>query len=181
MGKIKKLFEKIKRFITGVKTIDLDTVIDTGKDLFDHSEDKKPDDKSGDEVDFKKLNWCFGGENGANAVESAGVQIRNLRVDVGKKFTYAWARARFRRTLQEWGLADNDAAAFAVFGYKHGSEYKCGKMDWISTSRTSRSWENIKSGYKGWNNAECSAATEFIFLILSKDRKKRSNVIKYTK
>lgn len=159
----------------------VDSVADDGSDLFSNSGDKPDDKKSGDEVDFGKLVWCYGGEDGSKAVESEGVQIRNLNVSVGSKISYSWAKARFRRTLKEWGLEDSDASAFAVFGYRSGDAYKCGKMDWISTSRTSRSWENIMDGYKGWNNSECSAAREFVFLILSKDRKRRSNVIRCVK
>lgn len=157
------------------------TDVDDGSDLFSNSGDKPDDKKSGDEVDFGKLVWCYGGEDGSKAVESEGVQIRNLNVSIGSKISYSWAKARFRRTLKEWGLEDSDASAFAVFGYRSGDVYKCGKMDWISTSRTSRSWENIRDGYKGWNNSECSAAREFVFLILSKDRKRRSNVIRCVK
>lgn len=181
MGKIKEFFRKLKKLIAGVREHGLDTVVDDGKDLFDIDTDKPSDRKSGDEVDFRKLRWVFGGEDGSKSVESPGVQIRNLNVVVGKKFSYSWARAYFRRTLKEWGLADTEAAAFAVFGYKHGDVYKVGKMDWISTSRTWRGWENISAGYKGWNDSECRAAKEFVFLILSRDRGKRSNVIRCVK
>lgn len=181
MKKIKEFFKKLKKLIAGVKDHGFDTIIDDGKDLFNIDTDKPSDMKSGDEVDFKKLRWVFGGEDGSKAVESPGVQVRNLNVDVGKKFSYSWARAYFRRTLKEWGLEDSQASAFAVFGYRHGDVYKVGKMDWISTSRTWRSWENISGGYKGWNDVECRAAKEFVFLILSKDRGKRSNVIRCVK
>lgn len=180
---VKSFFKKLWNLVRGIREdgFSFDRIKDDLSDLFHNTEPNKQDDKSGDEVDFGKLKWCFGGEDGSKAVECAGVQIRNLNVNVGKNFSYSWAKARFRRTLAEWGLANSEAAAFAVFGYRHGDSYKCGKMDWISTSRTSRSWENIRGGYKGWNNAECCAATEFVFLILSKDRSKRSNVIRYKK
>ena len=184
---MKKLLKKLLNKLLGKleKELGIEILDQQGQqspaDLFGNVQTQPTPPSSGDEVDFSKLKWVYGGEDGSNAVESSGVQIRNLRVTVGSKISYAWAKARFRRTLKEWGLADNDASAFAVFGYLCGDSYKCGKMDWISTSRTSRSWENIKDGYKGWNNKECSAANEFVFLILSKDRKKRSNVIRYKK
>lgn len=183
MSKFASFFKKLYKLVKGIKKdgFDVDKFKDDVSDLFSHTPVSDGSGKSGDEVDFKKLKWVFGGEDGSKAVECPGVQIRNLNVSVGRKFTYSWARAYFRRTLKEWGLSDTDASAFAVFGYRHGDSYKCGKMDWISTSRTSRSWDNIRDGYKGWNNKECSAASEFVFLILSKDRTKRSNVIKYSK
>lgn len=183
--KIKKELERLldrildKLGLGSLKTISSSP--DGKDDLFSVPEPANDDKKSGDEVDFSKLSWVYGGVNGSKAIESSGVQIRNLRVTVGSKISYAWARARFRRTLKEWGLADNDASALAVFGYRFDNIYKCGKMDWISTSRTFRSWKNIKDGYGGWNNNECSAASEFVFLILSEDGKKRSNVIRYKK
>lgn len=185
MSKLKnKILKELERFLNKIlKKIGLvsEEQPNEDKDLFVIPEQQNSDPKSGDEVDFSKLSWVYGGVNGSKAVESSGVQIRNLRVNVGSKISYAWAKARFRRTLKEWGLADSDASALAVFGYKIDNMYKCGKMDWISTSRTSRSWENIKDGYGGWNDKECSSASEFIFLILSKDAKKRSNVIRYKK
>lgn len=183
MSKLKdKILKELERFLNKLmKKLGLESESSGGdKDLFVIPEQQN-DPKSGDEVDFSRLSWVYGGVNGSKAVESSGVQIRNLRVNVGSKISYAWAKARFRRTLKEWGLADSDASALAVFGYKFDNIYKCGKMDWISTSRTNRSWENIKDGYGGWNDKECSAASEFIFLILSKDAKKRSNVIRYKK
>ena len=185
MSKLKdKILKELERFFNKVlKKLGLESEErpNDDKDLFVIPEPQNSDQKSGDEVDFSKLRWVYGGVNGSKAVESSCVQIRNLRVDVGSRISYAWARARFRRTLKEWGLADSDASALAVFGYRIDNIYKCGKMDWISTSRTSRSWKNIKDGYGGWNDKECSAASEFIFLILSKDAKKRSNVIRYKK
>lgn len=187
MSKLKdKIKKELQRFINRIlKKLGIEpetsNTAQTDTDLFVVPDPANDNKKSGDEVDFSKLKWVYGGVDGSKAVEHAGVQIRNLRVTVGSKFSYAWARARFRRTLKEWGLADNDASALAVFGYKFDNIYKCGKMDWISTSRTSRSWKNIKDGYGGWNNNECSAASEFIFLILSKDGRKRSNVIRYKK
>ena len=176
---IRSFLRKLYELIAGAKEDDPEQ--EAGDDLFHNVSSEPSGTKSGDEVDFRKLKWCFGGEDGSKAKECSGVQIRNLNVSVGKKFTYSWAKAYFRRTLKEWGLSDTDASAFAVFGYRHGDSYKCGKMDWISTSRTSRDWKNIAAGYKGWNDKECRASDEFVFLILSRDRSKRSNVIRCKK
>ena len=179
---LKKLLDALIRLLekkTGIDILDKEGQ-NSPEDLFNNTTNDTAS-STGDEVDFSKLSWVYGGEDGSKAVESPGVQIKNLKVSVGSKISYSWAKYRFKRTLKEWGLQDSDASAFAVFGYLSGDKYKCGKMDWISTSRTSRSWENIKDGYKGWNNKECSAATDFIFLILSKDRKHRSNVIRCKK
>jgi hypothetical protein len=172
------LISKISKEL-GIEQADIQNQ-SSSDDLFNHS-DSGNSGTTGDEVDFSKLKWVYGGEDGSKAIESTGVQIKNLRVNVGSRISYSWARTKFKRTLKEWGLEDSDASAFAIFGYLYGDSYKCGKMDWISTSRTFRSWENIKDGYKGWNDKECSASNDFIFLILSKDRKKRSNVIRYKK
>ena len=77
-----------------------------------------------------------------------------------------------------WGLPDTKADALAVFAVK-GSDgnYKGGKFDWISKSRTTRSFENIKDGYNGWPKNAIETAKGYAFCIVSKDGKKRTNWI----
>ena len=52
-----------------------------------------------------------------------------------------------------------------------------GKFDWISTSRTTRDFANIRSGYNGWDPSAISKADRCAFVVVSKDGKRRTNVI----
>lgn len=52
-----------------------------------------------------------------------------------------------------------------------------GKFDWISSSRRSRDFVNVYSGYAGWSLADVPNPCQAAFVIVSPDGKKRSNVI----
>lgn len=52
-----------------------------------------------------------------------------------------------------------------------------GKFDWIDEHRSSRSLENIRTGYGGWDAAAWAAARRRAFCVMSADGKKRSNLL----
>jgi hypothetical protein len=127
-----------------------------------------------DAVAFGELQWRYGGFNGSKAAPVAGCVISDLSVG-GGKMSYKWRQGG----CELLGAADkgdtNCIAAFFVQladGVWHG-----GKFEWISTSRTSRSLGNIEGGYNGWPEYIIEAAQAYAFCIVSKDGRKRSNVI----
>ena len=124
-----------------------------------------------DGVPFSSLSWRFGGFNGAKAVLSSP-RIASLSVKASG-LSFRWDRG-----LADWGLADDDASAItAAFVQTSDGSWVGGKFDWISTSRKSRSFENISAGYNGWSLDGCPNPCPFAFLVVSKDGKKRTNVL----
>ncbi len=132
--------------------------------------------QSVDEVDFGALDWCWGGFSGKKAVLVDGVRIGSLKV-TGDGMSYKWVSGG----CENLGASSReDAACIAALFCKVDGKWKGGKWEWISTSRTTRSLENIKEGYGGWNPAAL-AATEYAFVICSRDGRRRSNVVLFAK
>jgi hypothetical protein len=120
------------------------------------------------------LDFRYGGFRGERAKEEPGCRIGSLKV--GKdKLTYKW-EAGGCEALGAKDKADYSQTVACAF-YWDGKKWVGGKFDWISTSRTSRGFENIKSGYNGWDSAAFFGAKKHGFCIVSKDGKKRSNFI----
>lgn len=115
----------------------------------------------------------FGNPNVAKAVEDPNVQIKGLKINGQSGMSYSWAKGN----LSAWGLANDQAEAIAVMGYGDGNHFICAKFDWISTSRRTRDFKNLNTGYNGWNPSAFYAAKKHCFFIMSKDGKKRTNVI----
>lgn len=136
--------------------------------------DATTDNAMVDAAPFSSFDWSFGGFNGSSA-QLSSPRIGNLRIS-GDSLTYSWTG----ETLRAWGLGDSDAGALAcLFVQKADGTWIGGKFDWISTSRTSRGLEHVY-GYNGWNANVAPNPCEAAFVIVSKDGKKRSNVIKGT-
>lgn len=130
--------------------------------------------KSDDEVDFSKLNWTFGGIDASGATTTEGLKIANLNF-TPKYMTYNFEKGN----LSLWGYSDKDASARACLFYKDtDGVWRGGFFEWISTSRTSREYDNIKGKYKGWNWNSIPNGAEGAFLIIDKSGTKRTNVIK---
>ncbi len=123
-----------------------------------------------------KFDWCYGGLNGSKAVEDANAQIKDLKI-AGNNMSYSWAKGN----LRGWGLADSSADALACVFFKDGKTYKGGKFEWISYSRKTRSFGNITTRYAGWDPNKFFSASEYAFCICSKDGKKRTNFIFFSK
>lgn len=120
------------------------------------------------------LDFRYGGFKGGRAVEEPGCRIGSLKV--GKdKLAYKW-EAGGCEALGAKDKADYSQTVACAF-FWDGKKWVGGKFDWISTSRTSRGFENIKSGYNGWDSAAFFGAKKHGFCIVSKDGKKRSNFI----
>jgi hypothetical protein len=77
--------------------------------------------------------------------------------------------------------SSTDAACLACLFCKLDGRWRGGKFDWISTSRTTRGFENVRDGYGGWRKDAIEAAEAFAFVICSSDGKKRTNVALFAK
>ncbi len=128
-----------------------------------------------DAVPYSSLNWSMGGFNGSKAVLHEGVEIGSL--NVGRDgMSYRWVRGG----CEQLGAADKGDASktlACLFYLDASGKWQGGKFDWISTSRTTRDFKNIHSGYNGWNAAAFDAATEFAFVIVGTNGR-RTNVIR---
>ncbi len=133
--------------------------------------------QSADEVDFSALNWSWGGFNGKNAKPVEGVEIGSLKVS--GNLTYKWVRGGCEK-LGATSREDADHTICALF-CKLDGKWQGGKFDWISTSRLSRDFKNVREGYGGWRKDAIEAAEAYAFVICSKDGKRRSNVAMFAK
>lgn len=115
----------------------------------------------------------FGSPNVSKAQEDPMVQIKGLKINGRSGLSYSFSSGN----LSMWGLAYDNAGAIAVAGYLEGDHYVCGKFDWISSSRKTRDFENINSGYNGWQPEKFYGARKRCFFIMKADGKKRTNII----
>ena len=124
-----------------------------------------------DAVAFSALHWTFGGVNGSGAAQS-GVVISGLGCSRdGMSFRYV-------KDLSAWGRGYGEAGDYAcLFVQKSDGSWVGGKFDWISSSRTTRGFENIRGGYSGWSLAGVPNPCNVAFVILNHDCKRRSNVV----
>lgn len=129
-----------------------------------------------DQVDYSLLDWCWGGFNAKNAQHKEGVIIANLAVH-NSGMSYSWQSGNCE-ALGASGHTNADCIA-ALF-CNVGGKWKGGKFEWISTSRLTRSWHNLH-GYNGWQFSAYEQAKEVCFVIVSRDGRVRSNVIKTEK
>lgn len=135
-----------------------------------------PEDKQepADEVPFEELHWTYGGYDGSRKIIAPSSRIRDLVISE-HGMRYSWVSGGCEKDLGASGRTD--ANALACLFYKEGKYWHGGKFDWISTSRTSRDFKNIFSGYRGWNGEAFKKATEVCFVIISSKNSFRTNVI----
>ncbi len=142
--------------------------VDVVKDKIEEA--KEDPATSVDAVAFSSLAWSYGGFNGASAALDSP-RISNLAVS-GSGLSLKWDVG-----LSVWGLGNKDADAIAALFCRVDGKWRGGKFDWISTSRATRSFTNIKTGYHGWRASDLGNADAYAFVVISKDGKHRSNVI----
>ena len=119
------------------------------------------------------VEFAYGGVNFNKAKEDPSAVIGSLVVN-NDSMKYSWVKGN----LRGWGLADTVPEALAIFAVKDSSgKWKGGKFEWISKSRTTRAFTNIKGGYSGWPRDAVQKAKGYAFCICSKDAKKRTNWI----
>ena len=131
---------------------------------------------SPDAVPFSSLQWHFGGVNGKGAALADGCRIADLRVSPSG-LSYKW-KSGGCETLGASGKTDASKTLACLFCREGSGDWKGGKFDYVSTSRTTRDFKNIKDGYQNWPVFSIESATEYAFVIVSTDGRKRSNVIR---
>ena len=120
------------------------------------------------------LDFRYGGFKGGGSVEDPATQIKGFRFS-SSGMSYSWAKG----DLGNWGLARTDAGALACAFYEDPATGRWigGKFDWISTSRTTRTWENVRDRYNGWDPDAFFSAQRHAFCIVSADGRKRTNLV----
>jgi hypothetical protein len=129
-----------------------------------------------DEI-FNAFIWRYGGFNGSGAKIESSAKIDALNVHKNG-LSYQWKIGGCEELGAKTNKDHNNT--LACLFCKINGEWIGGKFDWISTSRTTRDFENIHgkhAGYNGWDSQAIEQATEFAFVIVSKDGRKRTNVI----
>ena len=130
---------------------------------------------SADEVDFSLLQWSYGGFKGEQAKLGAQPRISGLKVN-NSGMSYSW-KSGGCENLGATSASDYSHTVACLFCY-YGGKWVGGKFDWVSTSRRTRDLKNVHDGYNGWSPSVFSKATAYAFVIVSKDGKTRSNVIR---
>ena len=125
-----------------------------------------------DDVDFASLKWNYGGFK-PSSTATIVARIASLKIS-GDGLSYKWADGGCERM---GASSKEDAACLACLFCKVGGSWTGGKFDWISTSRLKRGFENIRGRYNGWDPEALDKASEFTFVIVSSDGRKRTNVI----
>ena len=131
-------------------------------------------ESSGDAVDYSLLDFRWGGFKGGKAKLADRPRIKGLKVTLDG-LSYSWSQGGCE-DLGADNAGDAGCTICALFCFVSG-KWVGGKFDWISTSRRTRSFENIHGGYNGWDPSALSSATQYAFVIVSKNGKARTNVI----
>ena len=135
-----------------------------------------------DEMNFDLLDWTFGGLDGSDYKWGSAGDVPVGPVIGDLKFSKDGLRFHYENELSAWGLdydeydGDNGGAIACLFVKDADGRWVGGKFDWISTSRTTRSFTNVFDGYNGWDLSNVPQTTEAAFVIVSRDGKWRSNV-----
>ena len=126
-----------------------------------------------DAVPFELLHFDYGGFHPPTNCHRSAVELSGLEVKRdGLSFKYI-------EDLSHWGLSHEDytGALACLFVCDRDRRWVGGKFDWISSSRTTRDFENIYEGYEGWSLRDVPNPCPVAFVIVSPNGKKRSNVI----
>ncbi len=125
-----------------------------------------------DDIPFEILKWKFGGfRPPTNAVRST-VTVSSLKMK-RDGMSFKWVR-----NLGAWGIPYEVPDALAcLFVKTEDGEWVGGKFEWISSSRSTRQFTNIREGYHGWTLRGVPKTAEAAFVIFRKDGKQRSNIV----
>ena len=124
----------------------------------------------GDKVAFGSLIWCWGGIDGSESVPS-GVSISGL------SFGSNLLSFRYNRDMSAWGYGAGTLVYACLFVKNNNGNWVGGKFDWISSNRASRDLKNVLGGYGGWDLSNVPNPCQAAFVILDKNKKRRSNVL----
>lgn len=134
---------------------------------------------SGDEpmvLDPKDIKLhSFGSPNVGKCRLNPDAQIKDFKMDK-KGMSYKWAKGG----CEQLGAKDKGDAGMtlAVCGYSNdGVNFHVTKFDWISTSRLTRSWENVYEHYNGINPEAFFNAPHHCFFICDRNGSYRTNIL----
>ena len=117
----------------------------------------------------------FGSPNVAGAAEDASVGISSLKINGQSGCLWKYSKGNISTA---WGVAKDEIGIITVAGYQTaGGTWKCAKFDWCRPSNTTRDFKNINTKYNGWNPTEFYAAKKHCFFLMTKNGKKRTNII----
>lgn len=132
----------------------------------------EPTQPTVDEADFSAFKWDVGGVNGTNAKLDTP-RISELKFKGTKELTLHWDTG-----LSSWGYEATQADGIACLFLQHNDgTYRGGKFEWISTSRSQRDLDNIYGKKYFFDLSDVPNPCKAAFVVLSKDKTRRSNVI----
>lgn len=120
------------------------------------------------------LVFKYGGFKGDKAVEDSRCRISQLKIG-SDSLTFRWD-TKIPGDWKRETLEKGPMIVVAAFVWD-GGRWIGGKFDWIEESRSSRSLENIKGGYGGWDGTSWTAAKKHAVCVVSADGKFRSNLL----
>lgn len=124
----------------------------------------------------ERLVYRFGGFDGSHAVETPNARISDLRV-TSSGMSYKWVDGGCEALGASSREDYSHTVACAFYWDEATAAWIGGKFDWVSTSRTSRDWVNVRDGYGGWNAEAFFAAKRRAFCIVAANGKLRTNLI----
>ena len=177
--RIKKELERlVKRLLARLEPADAQEAVQTQE-----TQGKPPTGQAtGDSGQTHQVNepkdiklHSFGSPNVGNCRLNPDALIKDFRMDK-KGMGYKWDKGG----CEQLGAKDKGDAGMtlAVCGYSNdGINYHVTKFDWISTSRTTRSWENVYEHYNGINPEVFFNAKHHCFFICDKHGNYRTNIL----
>lgn len=122
--------------------------------------------------DGATLVFRYGGVK-ADPAEDGRCRISALRIG-GDSMSFHWDSS----IPGDWKRKDGEKGPMilACAFYRDGDKWIGGKFDWIDEKRSSRSFENIRDGYGGWDAGAFFGAPQRAFCVVSADGKLRSNL-----
>ena len=121
------------------------------------------------------LDFRYGGFKGSKATEDSRCRISKLKIG-SDSLSFHWDT----KIPGDWQRGDTKKGpmiVIAAFYQDSSGRWIGGKFDWIDESRSSRSLENIKGGYGGWDGTSWTAAKKHAVCVVSADGKFRSNLL----
>ena len=166
-----KWIEKLSKIVEGHTQIPAPTE-PTPDTPSNPDQEPTPTPDTGDAVSYNDLDFCWGGFNKKTAKVAANIKNLSVKSD---GFTYEWAAGG----CESLGAENSTDASktLSCFFCKIDGKWKGGKHDYISTSRKSRDFKNIRDGYNGWDKGAIEKSTEYALVIVSIPKSLRTNVI----
>ena len=140
----------------------------------EHGDGAQASSDSPDSPSSPVLVFKYGGFKGDKAVEDSRCRISQLKIG-SDALSFRWD-TKIPGDWKRETLEKGPMIVVAAFVWD-GGRWIGGKFDWIDESRSSRSLENIKGGYGGWDGTSWTAAKRHAVCVVSADGKFRSNLL----